>query len=65
MTGPDLTFTVHPRPTAEDAKSIVDTVPATTVAATETPSAPVEDARERDSFLGNLAFLVRYALGRH
>ena len=62
MSGPDITFTVHPRPTSDDPKAIVDARPATTI---EAAPVPVEDRREWDTFLGNLAFLVRYAFGRH
>lgn len=65
MNGPEVTFTVHPRPVSADPKSIVDTVPAATAAATEAVPLPAEDRREWDTFLGNLAFLVRYAFGRY
>ena len=65
--GPELTFSVHPRPTSEDPRSIVDTVPAAQAAAVETPRvpAPAVDDRSWDTFLGNLHFLFRYALGRY
>lgn len=70
MSTPEVTFTVHPRPTSEDPKSIVDTVPAAQTAAVEqlhVPAgpAPVVDDRSWDTFLGNLHFLFRYALGRY
>lgn len=65
--GPDLTFTVHPRPASEDSRSIVDGVPAAQAAAIEKRHfpAPVVDDRSWDTFLGNLHFLFRYALGRY
>ena len=64
---PDLTFTVHPRPASEDPRSIVDGVPAAQAAALGRPPipAPVVDDRSWDTFLGNLHFLFRYALGRY
>lgn len=65
MAGPEITFIVHPRPTSEDPRAIVDPVPATAAAAIKTRPSPGETTHERDTFLGNLAFLVRYAFGRH
>ncbi len=63
---PDFTFAVHPRP-PEISPKLSDPVldlsppvgPPIPIAAT--PGQPVE----RDTFLANLAFLVRFAFGRY
>ena len=64
MSGPEVTFTVHPRPASDDPRLIVDAVPAAVVAATEKAVVPIEQSRERNSVFGELALLVRYAFGR-
>lgn len=63
MSGPEMTFTVHPRPASDDPKAIVDVQPLPLIP--KAPPIPVEDNREWDTFLGNLHFLFRYALGRY
>ncbi len=63
MSGPEITFIVHPRPTSDDPKAIVDVKPA--LAARNIAPAPAEDRREWDTFRSNLSFLIRYAFGRH
>ncbi len=63
MSGPEITFTVHPRPVSDDPKAIVDEKQALALA--EAPPAPAEDRREWDTLRGNLSFLIRYAFGRH
>ena len=63
MSGPEFTFTVHPRPTSDDPKAIVQ-APAPQSAAKDSP-APVEHDRKWDSLRGNLHFLWRYAFGRY
>ena len=64
MSGPEFTFTTHPRPASDDPRLIVDAVPATVSAGIEKAAAPIKQRRERDSILGELALLVRYAFGR-
>ncbi len=63
MSGPEMTFGVHPRPVSDDPKALVEIHPPETTA--EARSAPVTDIPEQDTFLSNLAFLVRYAFGIH
>lgn len=68
--GPDLTFAVHPRPASEDPRSIMHTVPMAQAVAVEklpVPAGPAQvvDDRRWDTFLGNLHFLFRYALGQY
>ncbi len=61
MCGPDLTFTVRPRTTSDDAKAIVQSSPPKP--AYNVPPVLFVDKREWDIFRNNLHFLIRYALG--
>ncbi|RYB02199.1 hypothetical protein [Lichenibacterium ramalinae] len=66
MSTPDLTFTVHPRPPDQGGK-LSDAVsdPALSVEPTRA-KATIDDGQDGpDTFLANLAFLVRFAFGRH
>ena len=66
MSGPEMTFSVHPRPASDEPRPVVDSLPAELLPDTTSESTQVEDiSHHKDTFLGNLAFLVRYALGRH
>lgn len=66
MSSPDLTFTVHQRPPDEPPKlsdAVLDLNPP---AGPLPPTEPAGDRRdESDTFLANLAFLVRFAFGRY
>ena len=66
MSGPELTFSVHPRPASDDPKaSVVD--PSKAVQLDPSSAiAPVEEVtRHKDTLLGDLVFLVRFAFGRY
>ena len=66
MSSPDLTFTVHPRPPDEPPKLSDTVLDLTPPAGPPPPTEPAEDRRdESDTFLANLAFLVRFAFGRY
>ncbi len=63
--GPEITFTVHPRPEAEEAIGRANPLPIPARFALN-PSPPVPDEPdEEDTFLGNLIFLARFAFGRY
>ena len=62
MSTPDLTFTIHPRPPDEPPKLSDAVLDLTPPAGPPPPAEPVEDS---DTFLANLAFLVRFAFGRY
>ena len=66
MSSPDLTFTIHPRPPDEPSKlsdAVLDlTPPAGSPSLTESAGDPPDGS---DTFLANLAFLVRFAFGRY
>lgn len=62
--GPDMTFTVHPRPASDHREVIADAVATATVAAVERAPAHVQNQPKRNTFLGS-RFLVRYAFGQH
>jgi hypothetical protein len=50
MSAPEMTFTVHPRPTSEDPHMIVDAIPAAHAAEVEPQPDPVDEgaAQARD-----------------
>lgn len=63
---PDLTFAVHPRPLEESPKMSDPVLDLSPPAGPPLPSEPQEDgADDREGFLANLAFLVRFAFGRY
>jgi hypothetical protein len=64
MRGLDVTFAVHPRPAPHDSKDNTDPVPVPTQPSSVASLA--EDAvPERDTFIGDLIFLARFAFGRY
>lgn len=66
MSTPDLTFTIHPRPLDEPQKLSDAVLDLTPPAGPSPPTEAVEDqSDDRDTFLANLTFLVRFAFGRY
>ena len=63
--GPEITFTVHPRPEVEEVIGRAYPLPIPPRFASA-PSLPVPDeSNEQDTFFGNLVFLARFAFGRY
>ncbi len=64
--GPEITFTVHPRPEREDPIGRANPLPLPTNR-TAVPLVPltIDETRYRDTFLGDLVFLARFAFGRY
>lgn len=66
MSGPEITLTAAPGPASDDPKAAVHPVPSV---GNDRPAPSTVSAREaaphKDTFLGNLAFLVRFAFGRY
>ena len=63
--GPEITFTVHPRPEVEEPIGHADPVPLP-AGLKAAPSLPVSDEPDdKDTFLANLTFLARFAFGRY
>ena len=66
MSTPDLTFTIHPRPPDEPPKLSDAVLDLTPPVGPPPPTVPAEDRTDDpDTFLANLAFLVRFAFGRY
>jgi hypothetical protein len=66
MSTPDLTFTIHPRPRDEPSKLSDVVLELTPPVGPPPPTVLAEDRTEDpDTFLANLAFLVRFAFGRY
>ncbi len=64
--GPDIIFTIHPRPEVDDPSGFADSVPlpsgsvsAPSLGAAENPS------HMKDTLLSELIFLARFAFGRY
>ena len=63
--GPEITFTVHPRPEVEEPIGRADPLPIPVgFKSTPSPSVPNEPD-DGDTLLGNLMFLARFAFGRY
>ncbi len=61
--GPEITFTVHPRPEVEVPIGRADPLPIP-AGFKSTPSVPVlDEPDDGDTLLGNLMFLARFAFG--
>ncbi len=62
---PDVTFTVHPRPPDDAARLSEAVLDLSPPAGPPPPTEDGEPQADRDTFLANLAFLVRFAFGRY
>ena len=66
MSGPEITQTAAPTPAPDGPKAVVRSIPPVGNARPAPSAAPVREAApHEDTFLGNLAFLVRFAFGRY
>ena len=64
--GPELTFTVHPRPEREEPIGRTDPLPLPANLSVALPAPmPRGETRCRDTFFGDLLFLARFAFGRY
>ena len=64
--GPDITFMVHPRPEVDPFTKPADQV-SLSAQPTSVPSitAAEDVSHHRDTFMGDLVFLARFAFGRY
>ncbi len=66
MSGPEITLTAAPAPASDDPKAVAYPIPSVGDNRPDPSTAPIREAApHRDTFLGNLAFLVRFAFGRY
>lgn len=63
--GPEVTFAVHPRPESDRLNVPVDSVPLPAHVSPTSTTQAEDVSHHRGSFLGELAFLVRFAFGRY
>ncbi len=66
ISGPEVTFVVHSRPKVADTPSLLDPPPLESrFGSVPSITAAADASHHRDTFLGDLAFLVRFAFGRY
>ena len=64
--GPDITFTVHPRPKVDDPNGFADPVSLPSGSALAPSLGAAEDTSHiKDTLLSELIFLARFAFGRY
>ena len=61
-----MIFTIHPRPKAVDHQPSVDPIPLPArIKSVPSITAAEDVSQHRDTFLGDLVFLARFAFGRY